>query len=205
MCEDCYESIDHRHGNTTLCKKCAIRRRDIRNHYKRTKNFEKWAWRKCVVCGVDISHLHWKVRACSEVCRITYCREYIRSWRERNPHSTLDYYQENKEAHSERVKRYRSTRKDVVAGWQRASYRKWHNDATRPMPSRCEACGDLHDSLEFDHNHETGEFRGWLCGHCNKALGLAKDSVNRLLSLITYLETNSQNKKEDQNFVEFRL
>jgi len=41
-----------------------------------------------------------------------------------------------------------------------------------------------------DHDHNTGKFRGWLCHNCNRAIGTMKDSVERLLSAVEYLEKN---------------
>ena len=56
----------------------------------------------------------------------------------------------------------------------------------------CEVCskteGDQGSRLHMDHCHETGRFRGWLCSACNVVLGHMSDSVERLLTLIDYLE-----------------
>lgn len=43
--------------------------------------------------------------------------------------------------------------------------------------------------LEFhaDHDHKTGVFRGFLCGQCNKGLGLFRDNPAVLESAIAYL------------------
>jgi hypothetical protein len=43
-------------------------------------------------------------------------------------------------------------------------------------------------ALNYDHNHETGEFRGWVCMYCNGALGLAGDNPELLRALATYLD-----------------
>jgi hypothetical protein len=51
----------------------------------------------------------------------------------------------------------------------------------------CEACGDGVD-LVIDHNHTTGNYRGVLCNHCNKALGFARDNSERLRALASYLD-----------------
>ena len=40
----------------------------------------------------------------------------------------------------------------------------------------------------IDHNHETGEFRGILCLHCNSLLGMAQDDVGVLSAAIKYLQ-----------------
>ncbi len=42
--------------------------------------------------------------------------------------------------------------------------------------------------LHMDHDHETGEFRGWLCSDCNKGIGSFKDDVNLLAGAAEYLE-----------------
>lgn len=41
----------------------------------------------------------------------------------------------------------------------------------------------------MDHDHKTGKARGVLCNHCNKALGLLKDSVETAREVVRYLET----------------
>jgi len=40
----------------------------------------------------------------------------------------------------------------------------------------------------FDHNHETGEFRGWLCNNCNSALGLLGDNPDIVKRAYYYLK-----------------
>ena len=56
-----------------------------------------------------------------------------------------------------------------------------------PAPGRCEACGKQR-KLCIDHCHDTGEFRGWICGQCNRALGLAGDGIFEVRRLLSYLE-----------------
>ena len=43
-----------------------------------------------------------------------------------------------------------------------------------------------------DHCHNTGKVRGLLCGPCNQALGLTKESTNTLQNLINYLEEHNE-------------
>lgn len=55
--------------------------------------------------------------------------------------------------------------------------------------SKCEICGDsLNDAtLNIDHSHTTGEFRGILCRRCNTGLGFFKDSTDILKKASDYL------------------
>lgn len=32
----------------------------------------------------------------------------------------------------------------------------------------------------IDHDHKTGEFRGWLCHPCNRGIGMLGDDINKL-------------------------
>lgn len=41
--------------------------------------------------------------------------------------------------------------------------------------------------LVVDHDHESGEVRGLLCGLCNSGLGMFKDNIGAMASAITYL------------------
>jgi len=65
-----------------------------------------------------------------------------------------------------------------------------------PVPDVCDICGkpptspykSQHRKLCLDHNHKTGEFRGWLCDSCNVALSRFNDDVSILKKAIKYLE-----------------
>lgn len=62
--------------------------------------------------------------------------------------------------------------------------------AGRPRPEVCELCGEFNLRIVFDHCHQKGHFRGWLCDRCNKVLGIVKDSPALLRGLASYLEDN---------------
>jgi len=55
----------------------------------------------------------------------------------------------------------------------------------------CLSCEDVTEKLVVDHNHETCEVRGLLCGSCNLALGHTKDDPARLEALVGYLERHA--------------
>ena len=44
--------------------------------------------------------------------------------------------------------------------------------------------------LAIDHDHQTGKFRGLLCGTCNLVLGKFQDDQSRFRQAAIYLETN---------------
>lgn len=56
---------------------------------------------------------------------------------------------------------------------------------------KCAICGipeiECQQKLHMDHDHETGNFRGWICWNCNNLLGRAKDSEEILLNALDYL------------------
>lgn len=57
---------------------------------------------------------------------------------------------------------------------------------TRPCPELCEiGCG--RKASHLDHDHKTGEFRGWLCNRCNLALGALGDDISALTRALRYL------------------
>lgn len=73
---------------------------------------------------------------------------------------------------------------------RRAAY-----DAAIEPPETCENCGKSpraarrgNQSLCFDHNHDTGAFRGWLCHACNLGIGLLGDDAASLRRALAYLE-----------------
>tara|TARA_B100000809_G_C14852193_1_gene428735 strand:+ start:192 stop:587 length:396 start_codon:yes stop_codon:yes gene_type:complete len=47
-------------------------------------------------------------------------------------------------------------------------------------------------AFSLDHDHETGEFRGWLCHNCNTGLGLFKDNLDTLQKAINYLKKSNK-------------
>ncbi len=57
----------------------------------------------------------------------------------------------------------------------------------------CAVCGEMptggvHPKLQIDHCHKTGKVGAALCAHCNRTLGMAKDSPELLRKLAIYLE-----------------
>jgi hypothetical protein len=99
-----------------------------------------------------------------------------------------------------RAKQYRDGRRAKGLPTTRAysieTNRRWRGlpEPTRPEPKTCECCGGPPNGrgrgLHLDHDHETGKFRGWLCGSCNLGLGQLGDSFDAVLRALTYLAKN---------------
>lgn len=47
--------------------------------------------------------------------------------------------------------------------------------------------GNTGSRLHIDHDHDTGQIRGLLCGNCSTALGLLADNPERIHRMIEYL------------------
>jgi hypothetical protein len=81
----------------------------------------------------------------------------------------------------------------------------------RKRPDSCEICGSegygRKPSIVYDHDHQTGEPRGWLCDRCNKVLGLVKDNPELLIKLGIYLRNHNAeiNNKAKKKVAKIRL
>lgn len=51
----------------------------------------------------------------------------------------------------------------------------------------CLICNDEMKRPVYDHDHETGAFRGYLCTNCNVGLGMFKDDPETLRAAAAYL------------------
>lgn len=67
--------------------------------------------------------------------------------------------------------------------------KKRNGRQNRPESAPCAICGDVVSgkSLHYDHDHQTGKFRGWLCGPCNAGIGMFRDNPTSLAQAISYL------------------
>jgi len=70
-----------------------------------------------------------------------------------------------------------------------------------PIPQVCQCCGldplenpnlgTMRQKLQLDHDHQTGEFRGWICDNCNVSLSRAGDNLEGVVNLVNYLCTTT--------------
>lgn len=57
----------------------------------------------------------------------------------------------------------------------------------KPEDNICKICKRMDKKLVLDHDHETNEFRGWICNDCNSALGKFDDNIYLLIDALNYL------------------
>lgn len=110
--------------------------------------------------------------------RQSYCKDcenaYRREWRVKNPEKERQY---------ERKHRFR---RDFGGAIDPAEYDR----RLAQQGGTCAICDRQCPSgysLAVDHDHQTGEIRGLLCGSCNRALGLLGEDVDRLAAAVEYL------------------
>jgi hypothetical protein len=58
-----------------------------------------------------------------------------------------------------------------------------------PVCQICSVTFEKDGDKHMDHDHETGEIRGMLCGKCNVGLGMFQDNIELLESAQTYLKS----------------
>ena len=80
-------------------------------------------------------------------------------------------------------------------GGKSMNYRIKHSP--RPKPDICEICRES-GLICYDHDHETGKFRGWICDKCNKTLGFAKENPQRLIAIADYIIRHKKHEQDSQ-------
>jgi hypothetical protein len=75
-------------------------------------------------------------------------------------------------------------------------------EQVRELLSRqnCDLCGNQFKDKSFrchiDHDHETNEVRGVLCGRCNTTLGMLEESPILLARMLAYLQNHKPSLRE---------
>jgi len=104
-----------------------------------------------------------------------------------------DTYYSNLKSDPERLQKKR--RRDVINGLRAIGVgitQELYDQLLSNQDSKCAICRRPpgRQYLAVDHDHETGEIRGLLCGTCNRALGLLRDSGEVLLAAYNYITRN---------------
>ena len=85
----------------------------------------------------------------------------------------------NREAYNAYQRTYQRKRRTEQREQYRAYRRRYIrrrngtlNATGEQQTGTCPLCEKADQLLRFDHSHETGRFRGWLCNDCNTKLGV---------------------------------
>lgn len=125
-------------------------------------------------------------------------REWDRNNKERvKEHKKTYYTGEMRESIKEKAKLWqRSNPERVRITFIRHAYGLEPSDIIDLMDSQRGCCAICKETLidsngsrnyHIDHNHEDSEVRGLLCRFCNNSLGLVKEDVEILKSMINYI------------------
>ena len=126
------------------------------------------------------------------------CKEcqkvYSRNWYAKNRDSVLkkqkQYYADNNEACKAARAKYAKANPEKMREYGRKRSRKKLPEPTRPCPTHCEMCHRTSKrALHLDHDHITGEFRGWLCGCCNTAFGRLGDDFEIAIQRLNHYQS----------------
>ena len=142
--------------------------------------------------------------------RRTNCRKCHNEWVQKNRKRSevkccrAEYYQKNKERIVAQKVAHGIENRFMLALQRIASFSiregyapciATEEEITELFTGFCHACGtpevECNVKLCLDHDHFTGQARGWLCADCNKALGFLRDSAERALLLAEYAEKHS--------------
>lgn len=142
--------------------------------------------------------------------------EKVKEWRKNNPEKVLEqarrYRAKHPETNKKAKEKYRANNLEVCKLREREyqtarrkndpEAQKIRNEhfkirreakmwdiAGRPRQDSCELCFDKVMTV-FDHCHDGGHFRGWICDRCNRVLGSVKDDIHLLQAMIKYLEND---------------
>jgi hypothetical protein len=144
----------------------------------------------CYRCGVVLSGKTGIVRKTGKEAGKfrSDCRrcgaELARSWRKKNPARVLASVKSWKARHPGRDADYK---RKAAYGITREQFDRLRLSQT----GKCAICKRDFSSgkdQHVDHDHQSGRVRGLLCSGCNTALGLMKDSPERLRAAADYLE-----------------
>lgn len=70
---------------------------------------------------------------------------------------------------------------------EQSAIRKELHKIAPKKPHLCECCKKIPLKWCLDHDHETNQFRGWICEKCNTGLGKLGDNIEGIVNALNYL------------------
>lgn len=117
--------------------------------------------------------------------------EACKRWRLNNPESYLA--SARRQRNNGAARKYRKTAKGKLARLRACRRAQGCPEPLWECIGICECCrstnpGSVCQVFQLDHDHVTGQFRGWLCGRCNRGIGLLGDNTHGVRLALEYLE-----------------
>ena len=138
----------------------------------------------CTRCALVHTHA-WKVRnpgkvAAYEAKRLRNDPDHVRALARKNERAhrarNLDAIRKRDRELRGRIRKAFPEREAAQQRRQKAARDKaLALAAGRPRPDTCDICPSPAGRIVFDHCHDSGVFRGWLCDRCNRTLGQVKE------------------------------
>jgi len=123
-----------------------------------------------------------KKKRCPELAR-----KYRNAFRERNPDYHKNYERQRRKKNPELAKGH-DLKKHYWPDLTGQQAIEEYNRMRAAQNNKCAICEIEGKVLHVDHDHNTGRVRSLLCGNCNTALGLIKESANIAEKLKFYIE-----------------
>lgn len=142
---------------------------------------------KCTKCGEEKPKHEFGNRNKSKGSLQSACKKCCTKQR-------YEHYQKNIEHERKTHKTWNENNKDHVKIYARKkSFKKYglteveYNNILNLQNNKCAICGEVFTKTpNIDHNHDTGQVRGLLCGCCNTAFGQLKENVQTMQKMIDY-------------------
>lgn len=124
-------------------------------------------------------------------------KEEARQRRKDNPnqHRTANkrWLAENIEARKQYRLEYRTKNADKFKEYDRQKWlrelKQQEEKAGRPKPDVCDHCRKP-GRIFYDHDHQTNQFRSWVCHQCNSSMGWVKDDSALLRRLADCIDAH---------------
>lgn len=215
-CERCGYPLTKPELGRPQLKYCSRRCKEAaRTAANRQRVDEIMAARSCVICGTSLAgHLSTKTQCCSKACSVIWQnskraaakREHWEAAKQPCPQCGADIPDDRRAGSTYCSLECKKHAQD--ARWRKRSpgYNRQYLYGLSPerfealMAEQGNACaicrstewpGKHPGTPHVDHDHQTGEVRGLLCGPCNTGLGQFGDDPARLRAAIEYLEAHA--------------
>lgn len=123
--------------------------------------------------------------------------KHNKSWREKFPGRSRDYYSKHKDELSRNSKKWREANKDKIKNkylkYQYGITKEDYDALLKHQNFSCKICGASPINFPVvEHNHKTGIVRGIVCQKCNITIASIENNKHLLKTILEYLEAHDQ-------------